>query len=91
MRCSTSRAISNCWGIPKLERLGGFAIEQVLAIAQPNQAYFWATHQGAELDLMIVQKGKRYGFEMKLSDAPTTSKSMHVAHSDLGLTKLFVV
>lgn len=69
----------------------GFALEQVLAIAQPNQAYFWATHQGTELDLMIVQKGKRYGFEMKLSDAPTTSKSMHIALSDLGLAKLFVV
>lgn len=69
----------------------GFALEQVLAIAQPTQAYFWATHQGAELDLMIVQKGKRYGFEMKLSDAPTVTKSMHMALADLGLAKLFVV
>jgi hypothetical protein len=69
----------------------GFALEQVLAIARPSHAYFWATHQGAELDLMLVQKGKRYGFEMKLSDAPTPSKSMRIALSDLGLAKLFVV
>jgi predicted AAA+ superfamily ATPase len=69
----------------------GFAIEQVLAAAQPNEAYFWATHQGSELDLMIVKNGLRYGFEMKLSDAPTSSKSMHIALSDLGLSRLFVV
>jgi hypothetical protein len=41
--------------------------------------------------LMIVQKGKRYGFEMKLSDAPTITKSMRVALADLGLARLFVV
>jgi predicted AAA+ superfamily ATPase len=69
----------------------GFAIEQVLAVLRPRDAYFWATHQGAELDLMLEVGGKRYGFEMKLSDAPTATKSMHIGISDLGLSRLFVI
>lgn len=69
----------------------GFAIEQVLALTAARDAYFWATHQGAELDLMIERGGKRYGFEMKMADAPTTRKSMHIALADLGLAQLYVV
>jgi len=69
----------------------GFVIEQILAITCAPDAYFWATHQGAELDLMLVQGGKRYGFEIKLSDAPTITKSMRIALQDLRLSRLFVV
>ena len=69
----------------------GFVIEQILAITSVPEAYFWATHQGAELDLMIVQGGQRFGFEMKLSDAPTITKSMRIALQDLRLSRLFVV
>jgi len=69
----------------------GFVIEQILAISKVPEAYFWATHQGAELDLMIVQGGKRYGFEMKLADAPTVTKSMRIALMDLQLSGLFIV
>jgi predicted AAA+ superfamily ATPase len=68
-----------------------FAIEQVLAVLRPPEAYFWGTHQGAELDLMVMRGGKRYGFEMKLGDAPTTTKSMRIAINDLHLTRLTVV
>jgi uncharacterized protein len=69
----------------------GFAIEQVLAITRAPHAFFWATHQGAELDLMLMNRGKRYGFEMKLSDAPTMTKSMRIACDDLGLARLYVI
>ena len=48
-------------------------------------------HQGAELDLLVMHRGQRLGFEMKFSDAPGVTKSMRVAHADLGLAKLFVV
>ena len=48
----------------------GFALEQVLRIAQPDQAYFWATHQGAELDLLLFKDQLRIGVEFKRSDAP---------------------
>lgn len=69
----------------------GFAIEQVLSLLRPAESYFWATHAGAELDLMIVQNGKRLGFEMKCTDAPTMTKSMAVAIEDLRLSHLYVV
>lgn len=69
----------------------GFALEQVLRIAQPDQAYFWATHQGAELDLLMFRDQQRIGVEFKRSDAPGLTPSMRVALSDLKLDKLYVV
>lgn len=69
----------------------GFAVEQVLSLLQPAESYFWATHAGAELDLMVVQDGKRLGFEMKCSDAPPMTKSMAIAIEDLRLSHIYVV
>lgn len=69
----------------------GFALEQVLGSLGTQDAYFWATHGGAELDLMVNLRGKRYGFEFKYADAPTRSKSMLVALEDLGLEQLWVI
>lgn|ERR1017187_575510 len=69
----------------------GFAIEQILALLHAREAYFWRTQQGAELDLLLMHGGKRYGFEMKMSDAPTATKSMRIALADLKLAQLFVV
>ena len=69
----------------------GFVIEQLLSQVGARNAYFWATHAGAELDLLITSRGKRIGFEVKHADAPRTTKSMHVAITDLGLDHLFVV
>ena len=56
-----------------------------------SDAYFWATHAGAELDLLVMVAGKRYGFEFKYADAPGSSRSMHIAIADLGLEHLWVV
>jgi uncharacterized protein len=69
----------------------GFVVEQILQCWMPRQAYFWATHSGAELDLFFVHQGKRYGFEIKFNEAPKMTKSMRVALSDLGLEHLWVV
>ena len=69
----------------------GFAIEQILSVTGDRNAYFWATHAGAELDLLVFHGGKRLGFEFKYSEKPTTSKSMHVALADLALDRLYVV
>jgi predicted AAA+ superfamily ATPase len=69
----------------------GFALEQVLGMLGSRDAYFWATHAGAELDLLIMIHGKRYGFEFKYADAPGRTRSMHVAIEDLGLDRLWVV
>ena len=69
----------------------GFALEQVLSITGDRDAYFWATHAGAELDLMVIWHGRKYGFEFKYGDAPTLTKSMHIALHDLKLERLFVI
>jgi len=69
----------------------GFAVEQVLRIAQPDQAYFWATHQGAELDLLLFKGNQRVGVEFKRSDAPRITPSMRIAMQDLRLDALYVV
>ncbi|MCP5532541.1 MAG: ATP-binding protein [Akkermansiaceae bacterium] len=69
----------------------GFALEQILTITGDREAYFWATHGGAELDLLVFHQGERLGFEFKYSETPATTKSMHVAMADLGLDRLRVV
>lgn len=70
----------------------GFALEHVIQLLRAErEAYFWATHGGAELDLFVIRGGKRYGFEFKFADAPSTSKSMRVALADLDLEQLFIV
>ncbi|MFZ2391698.1 ATP-binding protein [Rhodoferax sp.] len=69
----------------------GFALEQVLRIAQPDQAYFWATHQGAELDLLLFKGSQRIGVEFKRADAPRVTPSMRIAIDNLKLDALYVV
>ncbi|MBL8325865.1 MAG: ATP-binding protein [Rubrivivax sp.] len=69
----------------------GFALEQVLRLARPDAAYFWATHNGAELDLLLFKGERRIGVEFKRADAPTMTRSMHVALADLALHALYVV
>lgn len=69
----------------------GFALEQVLQVAQPDEAYFWATHAGAELDLLMFKHGLRIGVEFKRVDAPRMTASMHIALQDLKLDALYVV
>jgi len=71
----------------------GFALEQVLVSqrAAPEEAFFWATHGGAELDLLVVKGRHKIGFEFKRASAPTVTKSMHVALADLQLDRLDVV
>ena len=69
----------------------GFAMEQILSWAGERNAYFWATHRGAELDLLVQSQGKNWGFEFKYQDAPTMTKSMHIALNDLKLERLWVV
>lgn len=69
----------------------GYAVEEVLKALQPDEAYFWATHQGAELDLLLFQRGRRIGVECKRVDAPTLTPSMRIAMEDLKLDHLLVV
>jgi predicted AAA+ superfamily ATPase len=69
----------------------GYVVEEVLKALQPEEAYFWATHQGAELDLLLFKNGKRIGVECKRSDAPVLTPSMRIALADLHLDRLHVL
>lgn len=70
----------------------GFALEEVIRLAQAERdAYFYKTHGGAELDLLLIRRGKRYGFECKYEAAPRATRSMHVVMQDLRLDFLWVV
>ncbi|MEK7408583.1 MAG: ATP-binding protein [Acidobacteriota bacterium] len=79
-------------GHPKLgASWEGFVVEQIVRVAGERNAWFWATQAGAELDLLVMLDGKRYGVEIKYGDAPGLTKSMRIAVEDLGLTRLYVV
>ena len=69
----------------------GFALEQTLLAHGDHEAYFYATQRGAELDLLLLRRGRRWGFEFKCTDAPRTTKSMHIVREDLGLEHLWVL
>ena len=71
----------------------GLALEHVLRVlrVEPGEAFQWGTHGGAELDLMLVRGGQRWGFELKYADAPRTTKSMRAALADLKLERVFVI
>ena len=69
----------------------GFILDQILRLCTPTDAYFWATHTGAELDLMLLRRGKRLGLEIKYQDAPKVTKSMRTSLEVLRLHTLYVI
>lgn len=69
----------------------GFALEQVLSVVRRPQAYFRATHGGAELDLLFFHRGRRYGVEVKFSEAPVASRWLRTALKELALERVWVV
>jgi predicted AAA+ superfamily ATPase len=71
----------------------GFALEQIIRCHHfdAENCYFWASHQQAELDLLVFHQGKRLGFEFKYADAPKLTKSMKIVYEDLKLDQLFVI
>lgn len=69
----------------------GFALEHMLQRLQPDEAYFWATHTGAELDALLIKDGRRLGLEIKRADAPRLTSSMRHALDDLELDALWVI
>jgi uncharacterized protein len=69
----------------------GYVIEQVIQTLEPNEVYFWGTHAGAELDLLLMLHGRRVGIEIKRADAPKLTASMRSALDDLHLDELIVI
>lgn len=71
----------------------GFALEQVTRLhqANPEDTYYWATHSGAEIDLLILEGGRQIGYEFKYTDKPQTTRSMYSAMEALGLDNLTIL
>jgi predicted AAA+ superfamily ATPase len=69
----------------------GFCLQQILARFPDAEPWFWATQSGAELDLLLSMESRRFGFEIKLTETPKTTKSMVIAQKDLNLERLFIV
>ena len=69
----------------------GFAIEQVLAAEPHDGAFFWATHQGAEIDLILRRDGALYGVECKRADAPRITPSIRNALTNVGLARVAIL
>jgi predicted AAA+ superfamily ATPase len=71
----------------------GFALEEVLRrnMVHETEAFFWAVHSQAELDLLVVRDGKRHGFEFKYASAPRTTRSMRQAITTLELDTMTIV
>ena len=69
----------------------GFAIEEVLRHVPHDEAYWWSTHQGAEMDLLLLRKGRRFGVEVKRADAPRMTPSIRTAIRDLKLDGVTIV
>ena len=56
-----------------------------------EECHYWATHGGAEIDLLVFHGGMRIGLEFKRTRAPVMTRSMHVALADLRLDRIYVV
>jgi predicted AAA+ superfamily ATPase len=69
----------------------GFVIEQVLRIEPHEEAFFWATHQKAEIDLILRRGSDLFGVECKRTDAPRLTPSIRIATEDLGLKHVTVI
>ncbi len=69
----------------------GYALEELIAALQPDEVFFWATHNGAELDALLIRGGRKLGVEVKRMDAPRLTPSMRIALDDLELDHLIVV
>lgn len=69
----------------------GYAIEETIKALAPDETYFWGTHSGAELDLLLLKDGRRIGVECKRVDAPGLTPSMRSALDDLQLDRLVVL
>lgn len=69
----------------------GFVIEQLLSTQEHDDAWFWATHQGAEINVLLRRGDRLFGVECKRADAPRLTPSIRIALDDLGLERVVVL
>ena len=88
------RTLKDLEGHPKVgASWEGFVLEQVIhrLTARDEECFFWATHGGAVLDLLVIRGQRRMGFEIKRTTSPQITSSMRYALSDLHLRSLDVI
>lgn len=93
MACAPGRAPASApvWPGTRIALQIAHRIEQVLATEPHDDAWFWATHQGAEIDLILRRGDRLLGIECKRSDAPKMTPSIRHAQNDLGLAEVVVL
>ena len=69
----------------------GYVIEETIKATEPDDAYYWATHGGAEIDLVLIKNGRMLGVECKRMDAPRITPSIRIAREELNLEQIAVV
>ena len=69
----------------------GYVIEETIKATEPDEVYYWATHSGAEIDLVLIKNGRMLGVECKRMDAPRITPSMRIAREELNLEQIAVV
>jgi len=71
----------------------GFALEQLASLLRlkADEVFFWGTHGGAEIDLVVERRGQRFGFDFRATEKPSVTHSMTIAKADLGLDRVIVV
>jgi predicted AAA+ superfamily ATPase len=69
----------------------GFALEHLISTLGLSESYFWATHSGAEIDLLFFYKGRRYGAEIKFTETPRPTKSIRAAIKSLNLEHVWII
>jgi len=85
-------SMKNLFSHPKMgASWEGFVIEQLLKTEPHDEVFFWATHQGAEIDLIFRQGDALYGVECKRTDTPRLTPSIRIALDDLNLKHVFVI
>jgi len=71
----------------------GFGIEQAIRQLRcaEEDCFFWRSHAGAEIDLIVQSQAGLLGIEFKAASIPKLSKGAFIAMNDLKLDQLFVV
>ena len=85
-------SLKNLFNHPKVgASWEGFVVEQLLRTESYDEAFFWATHQGAEIDLILRRGDILYGVECNRADTPRLTPSIRIALDDLKLKHVFVI
>jgi uncharacterized protein len=83
--------IQSCQDLCRFSRSGSDFLDIRSHRAGPGDCYFWSTHAGAELDLLVFEAGRRIGYEIKHTDTPRMTRSLRIAQTDLKIDDLYVV